>query len=339
MDRRYQVFVSSTFTDLKDERKAIIENLLNAKYIPAGMEMFSASNDEQFKYIKKIIDNCDYYILIIGARYGSINPTTGISFTEQEYDYAISKKIPVLVFLYGDPYNLPEDKRDDDKREQLRMFREKASNNRLCKIWYTISELIASVIISLGEEVAENPQLGWSRGSTQDVTELLAQLNDLRIEKERADKEISRLKSILQEIYIVTEDLAGGEDKYVITGKSEIIDHKKTIGTPNKEYIDSRIEITWDEIFSLIGPYLYTNLNYSKFKINLTDAIKSRYEKVKFSYIHDDCIQTIKIQLKALGLIDVHNLTDMGFQEFIILTEKGKSHLVKLKAIKRQFKN
>lgn len=53
MDKRYQVFVSSTFTDLKEERKAIIEGLLNAKYIPAGMEMFSASNDEQFKYIKR----------------------------------------------------------------------------------------------------------------------------------------------------------------------------------------------------------------------------------------------------------------------------------------------
>jgi len=53
MDKRYQVFVSSTFTDLREERKAIIESLLNAKYIPAGMEMFSASNDEQFKYILK----------------------------------------------------------------------------------------------------------------------------------------------------------------------------------------------------------------------------------------------------------------------------------------------
>lgn len=63
--------------------------------------MFSASNDEQFKYIKKIIDICDYYILIVGARYGTINLTTGISFTDQEYDYAISKNIPVLAFLHG----------------------------------------------------------------------------------------------------------------------------------------------------------------------------------------------------------------------------------------------
>ena len=128
MDKRYQVFISSTFTDLKEERKAIIESLLNAKYIPAGMEMFSASNDEQFKYIKKIIDTCDYYVLIVGARYGTINPSTGKSFTEQEYDYAIEKGIPVLAFLNSNPNDLPEDKREDDKRELLEAFREKVSN-------------------------------------------------------------------------------------------------------------------------------------------------------------------------------------------------------------------
>ena len=52
MDKRYQVFVSSTYSDLREERKSIIEVLLNAKFIPAGMELFSASNDEQFEYIK-----------------------------------------------------------------------------------------------------------------------------------------------------------------------------------------------------------------------------------------------------------------------------------------------
>lgn len=170
MDKRYQVFISSTFNDLKEERKAIIESLLNAKYIPAGMETFSASNDEQFKYIKKIIDTCDYYVLIVGARYGSINSSTGKSFTEQEYDYAVEKGIPVLVFLHADPYNLPVGKREDDKRELLEKFRKKVSEGRLCKLWHTPSELIASVIISLGEEVANNPQSGWIRGNEKAET-------------------------------------------------------------------------------------------------------------------------------------------------------------------------
>ena len=190
MDKRYQVFVSSTFTDLKEERKAIIEGLLNAKYIPAGMEMFSASNDEQFKYIKKIIDTCDYYVLIVGARYGTVNLSTGKSFTEQEYDYAVEKNIPVLAFLHDDPYNLPAEKRDDDKRELLEQFRAKVSDGRLCKMWHTSAELISSVIISLGEEVADNPQIGWTRGSIEDSVELLTQINELRIKLDEKEKQI-----------------------------------------------------------------------------------------------------------------------------------------------------
>lgn len=155
--------------------------------------MFSASNDEQFKYIKKIIDNCDYYILVIGARYGSINTNTGISFTEQEYDYALSKNIPILVFLHNNPYNLPAEKREDDKRVQLEAFREKVSKNRMVRMWGTTSELVSSVIISLTEEVSENPQLGWTRGGYTDVAQLLSQINDLRIDKENLEKEIKRL--------------------------------------------------------------------------------------------------------------------------------------------------
>jgi Domain of unknown function (DUF4062) len=70
MDKRYQVFVSSTFTDLKDERSQILQTLMMMDCIPAGMELFPA-DEEQFEFIKKVIDDCDYYLLIIGGRYGS----------------------------------------------------------------------------------------------------------------------------------------------------------------------------------------------------------------------------------------------------------------------------
>ena len=91
MDRKYQVFISSTYTDLVEERKKAVNILLMADCIPAGMEAFVAADLEQFEVIKKVIDLCDYYVLIIGKRYGSIDPVSGISYTEMEYDYAISK--------------------------------------------------------------------------------------------------------------------------------------------------------------------------------------------------------------------------------------------------------
>lgn len=338
MDKRYQVFVSSTFTDLKEERKAIIEGLLNAKYIPAGMEMFSASNDEQFKYIKKIIDTCDYYVLIVGARYGSINPSTGKSFTEQEYDYAVEKGIPVLAFLHDDPYNLPVEKRDDENRELLENFRNKASDGRMCKMWHTSSELISSVIISLVEEVANNPQMGWTRGSIEDSVELLTQINELRIKLDEKEKQIHSLQKALKEYTDMPDDLACGRDYYKIVGMKEV--YNGTDGYGRKKYKDEQRvkEMTWDAIFSAFAPYLFSYVNYESFSSALKKGINSVIDNESFfGSINEDCIQTIKIQLNALGLIEVapKKSTGMGVIEFIKLTEKGKTYLLKLKSVKK----
>ena len=337
MDKRYQVFISSTFSDLKEERKAIIEGLLNAKYIPAGMEMFAASNDEQFKYIKKIIDTCDYYILIVGARYGSINPSTGKSFTEQEYDYAVEKGIPVLAFLHDDPYNLPVEKREDDKRDLLKKFRDKVLTCRLCKMWHTSAELIASVIISLGEEAANNPQLGWTRGDIKDNIVLLSQLNDLRVKIEDRDKEIIKLKNELKEYTDMPSDLARGEDGFNIIGSKSVKNGTNSSGFT--KYIDEprKIVMTWDEIFSAVGPYLVSAKNYEQFKSDLVTGINSSIGKDFFGRINEDCVQTIKIQLSALGLIDdsPRKSTGGGVIEFINLTNKGKTCLLRLKSIKK----
>lgn len=81
MDKRYQVFISSTYADLKEERSKVMQTIMSLNCIPAGMELFPASNDEQFEFIKRVIDDCDYYILIVGGRYGSLSED-GISYTE-----------------------------------------------------------------------------------------------------------------------------------------------------------------------------------------------------------------------------------------------------------------
>ena len=94
MNKRYQIFVSSTYEDLKEERRTVLSAVQDMEDIPSGMEMFPATDEEQFNFIKKIIDNSDYYVVIVAGRYGSIAPD-GLSYTEKEYDYAVSKGIRV----------------------------------------------------------------------------------------------------------------------------------------------------------------------------------------------------------------------------------------------------
>jgi hypothetical protein len=96
MKRKLQVFVSSTYADLLTERQAAVSAILKAGHIPAGMELFTAGDKSQMRTIEKWIEESDVYMLILGGRCGSIEPTTGLSYTELEYDYAVSLSKPTF---------------------------------------------------------------------------------------------------------------------------------------------------------------------------------------------------------------------------------------------------
>lgn len=164
--KRYQVFISSTYTDLKEERQAVLESILKLRHIPVGMEQFVATSEEQFEYIKRLIDETDYYILIIGNRYGSLT-NDGISFTEKEFDYAASKDVPILAFVHSSPDTLPVSKSDviPSIREQLSKFREKVMDHRLVSLfsWNSPATLAREVVTALSNAIRDYPRPGWER--------------------------------------------------------------------------------------------------------------------------------------------------------------------------------
>jgi len=125
--KRYQIFVSSTYTDLVKERQDVIKAIVDAGHLPSGMEGFPAIDMEQFEYIKKVIDQCDYYILIVGDRYGSEAPD-GMGFTEKEYRYAVETRQVVLAFV-------KKTQDEDTQDEKLKAFRAKVMTGRLVHRW------------------------------------------------------------------------------------------------------------------------------------------------------------------------------------------------------------
>lgn len=110
MDKRYQVFVSPTYDDLIEERKEATQAILKCDCFPAGMELFTASNKGQWSVIKKVIDDSDFYLLIIAGRYGSLgidDKGKKVGYTEMEFDYALSQEKPIIVMLHRDIEKLP----------------------------------------------------------------------------------------------------------------------------------------------------------------------------------------------------------------------------------------
>lgn len=172
MKKKYQVFVSSTYEDLKEERAAVTQCLLDNNCIPVGMEQFPASNMSQMEYIEKMLDDCDYYILIIGGRYGSLDDD-GVGYTEKEYNYAQQKGIPVMAFVNLHPEKLPNEKCEHANIEKFKAFRDRVRNaKKLVKGYSDIGDLKANVVTAVNAAIREYPGIGWVR-----ATDLLQEEN------------------------------------------------------------------------------------------------------------------------------------------------------------------
>lgn len=166
MERKYQVFISSTFEDLKEERKLIMQILLELDFIPSGMELFQASDDSQWKLIKKVISSCDYYIVIIAGRYGSVHPITQKSYTQMEYEYALQIGIPIVAFLYDNIETLPIIKSERTKKNQKKLLQfRKLAQTKMVRFWSDKTDLVSAVSSAMLKIVNSHPRSGWIRAN------------------------------------------------------------------------------------------------------------------------------------------------------------------------------
>jgi len=241
MEKRYQVFVSSTFTDLIDERRAVMQALLELNCIPAGMELFPASTDDQWTLIQRVVDDCDYYLVIVGGRYGSMD-AQGISYTEKEYDYAVQQGKPVMGFLHRQPGDIParNTERDPAIAAKLDAFRSKVQQ-RMCKHWSNADELGGVVSRSYVQLLKTHPAEGWVKYRHAKTTEDLEKINQMH-QQIRILEELARLREVDDH---VPANLARGADVVRI----EYV--------PLEEEADPKgtraVEVTWNDIFLVVG--------------------------------------------------------------------------------------
>ena len=121
--KMYSVFISSAYESLRDERSLVIDALLDHNMFPVGMEHFTASTTQQFRDIEERIELSDFFILILGRRYGSCDEL-GMSWTEREYRYAKQREKEILVLFCDELLELRLRRSDpnltDDEKKQLR---------------------------------------------------------------------------------------------------------------------------------------------------------------------------------------------------------------------------
>lgn len=166
--KRLQVFVSSTFSDLIPERQAAVEAILTAGHIPAGMELFTSGDESQMEVIKQWIDESDVYLLILGGRYGSVEPTSNKSYTQLEYEYAIEKSKPLFACAIKEDAlekkvkELGSSALETDNPSELKMFRELVLS-KMVRFWDDTKDIKITIGEALSHFARREELVGWVR--------------------------------------------------------------------------------------------------------------------------------------------------------------------------------
>lgn len=245
MTIKYQVFISSTYDDLRAEREQVLKATLEMGHIPVGMEMFSAADEEQWKIITRQIDECDYYAVLVAHRYGST--IGGISYTEKEYDYAVSKGIPVLGFVIQKDAAWPADRIDQepDKTEALNHFKAKVKNKPV-SFWSTAIDLHGKFSIALMKQITSTPRPGWARATDVAGPEVVKEL--ARLSGENAE-----LRAQLAEALHKAEDDAAHERSRIIQTMKKN-DVKISFGYLDGSGWEDTTKTTMYSLFFLLAP-------------------------------------------------------------------------------------
>jgi len=335
-EKKYQFFISSTYLDLVEERKEVIQALLELDCIPVGMELFPAANEDQWTLIKELIDTCDYYLLVVGGRYGSLN-SEGISYTQMEYEYAVSKNIPVISFIPLNPEQIPVGKTDKDpeKSEKLNSFMSLVTQ-KMCKTYEGAKDLGSVASRSIIKLIKKHPAIGWIRANNQTSEESNREILNLR----------NKIKELEEQLYLKknfappgTETLQQGDDKFKLS-----YHYVENMWQTMLDSEDGSIEFTWDEIFSILSPLMVDESSEENLETELIKVIREQIKERENHrpaqiVINGTDFQTIKVQLIALGLIEKSDkkrsikdtgaywkLTPFGEKKMMVLKAKRKNN-------------
>jgi len=354
---RYQVFVSSTYVDLIEARSAVTMALLSADAIPAGMELFPATDGDAWTLIQEVIKDSDYYLLVIGGKYGSIDEVTDLSYTEKEYDFASSLGKPTMAFIHGDPDNLTRSQieLDADKQQRLEAFMAKVRLGHHVNLWTTPEDLVGKVLISLNKIIKSHPATGWVKADRASSTETLEELAKTKIQlAELEGKNAGETRSVVLD----TSNIRGGADKLNLDMwcVGRFMDMNSILGPNRGKWIIQ--ETTYDELFYAFGAdliaekneeeILYSLENWAKFRyaylinnslVDLAESFGETGDRTNFANSlrvnlgtnanGNNQIIRLLLQFKALGLIDKTDSNSNGaIGTFWTLTPLGEQNSI-----------
>jgi hypothetical protein len=294
----YSVFVSSTYEDLREERAAVQKALLQLHCMPIGMELFGSDDEETWEVIKRQINDCDYFVVIVADKYGSV-ADDGISYTEKEYDYAREVKKPVLAFVHGNRGGIVRDKTESDpgKRSKLDAFIEKVRRSPV-SFFTAPHDLATQVTVSFVNLRERRPAIGFIRA---DQAPDLRKYADLLEENKQLRAELDARK----QLEIQERPFRHASTQVTIPRKVE-----------NR---NENIDVTWGELFFIIADRI---IHYGN--INIDNAISDLARRKSLIREDESAITSVDTENLLTSRLIGWRLVDKAGGGFD-LTEYGKA--------------
>ncbi|CAI3144590.1 DUF4062 domain-containing protein [Acinetobacter baumannii] len=313
--KKYQVFISSTYTDLLNERQAAVEAILKAGHIPAGMELFTSTNKSQWTIIQRWIDESDIYMLILGGRYGSIDPESGKSYTHLEYEYAHSINKPLFAVVINDDALRKKtyDERETVNPKSLDDFRQQVLSY-LSSFFSDSKDIKLAVHESLGTLIQDNELIGWVRGNQQNEG-LASELVRLNEENRKLREENDEFKRNQLRLPKLTVEINDGQPLILKYQEYKNLHYKK------------RQSIGWSNVDDELKEFLTVEEveQYNQQLIEITEEKINEFNRLNtLKGIFENGIQPIKFKVSNVGSLKANQVyITIKFPNFIYVEEKN----------------
>lgn len=333
-EKRYQVFISSTYNDLQEERGVITQVLPALGCIPCGLDLQPVGT-AAWAALKKLIDDSDYYVVMLGSRYGSLSPS-GISYTHMEYVYASTKQKPILVLMHDSPDTRPVQlqEKTPEGRRQFNDFRQLLAKG-LVAGWNDSHSLDQALRRYLPQLIKSKPATGWVRATSLGSPEQAKEIDRL---KQRVTELEQEREQLLVQQSGGLGPLASGQDLFEVSYRC------KAYAAGNCEDVPAKSQLSWNAIFAAFAPHL----NQPQHEDFIAARIAERVQEVALKDIQVTrpkthavtdivlaplCFNTIKLQFRTLGLF--RRVPRDDTRSWWQLTAQGEQHLTSLLAVRR----
>jgi hypothetical protein len=139
-----KIYISSSFRDLREERRAVAEAITGRRHVAVGMETYRATDEPAVEFCIADVKRCDIYIGIFAFRYGSAIGTEGKSITQLEYEAAGDAGHKRFIFLLREDAPWPVDRTDED-RTRILTLRKLLCDRHMVKFFANSQELAGFV--------------------------------------------------------------------------------------------------------------------------------------------------------------------------------------------------